>query len=376
MTTATPPTSRPAWPLRADAPLDERIDACHAVLETMRMGNGLYLASPSADYSKVWLRDTFYESLPYVDRPTHHYEQTYWSLLDVLRRHEYKVDAVLRAKPSDGDAYVHARFDPETLREIREPWGNKQNDAVGAVLFGVALGLRHGRRTVRDERDRRVVQKLVAMLGALRYWEDPDNGMWEEAEEVHASSVGACLGGLLALRDAGFAVPAPLVDEGRAALDALLPRESASKPTDLALLSLCWPYRVVSPEQRRRIVADVEERLLRARGAIRYEGDSYYSTLAEEMGRDAPRDAYEGTEAEWTFALPWLSLIHREAGDDAKADELLARTAAAEVGPGALPELYFAGTDTPNPNAPLGWAVAMHAMALEAKRGRAPPRGA
>ncbi|HEX2022597.1 MAG TPA: glycoside hydrolase family 15 protein [Candidatus Thermoplasmatota archaeon] len=363
---ASPTASAPSG--RATPPIADRIAACYDVLETLRLGNGLYLASPSADYSKVWLRDTFYESLPYVDKPTHHYEQTYWSLLDILRRHEWKIDAIVRQKPLEADAYIHARFHPETLREFHEPWGNKQNDATGALLFGVALGLKHGRRVLRDERDRRVVQKLVRMLGALRYWEDPDNGMWEEAEEVHASSVGACVGGLAALRDAGFDVPDDLIREGRRALDALLPRESATKRTDLALLSLCYPYRVVTPAQRRAIVEDVERHLLRARGVIRYEGDSYYSTLAEEHGRDKPWEFYHGTEAEWCFGLPWLSLIHRDMGNKAKADQYLAWTARVLKGPGCLPELYFAGSDEVGPNTPLGWSVAMHILALEASQ--------
>jgi phosphorylase kinase alpha/beta subunit len=344
-----------------------RLDACYATLERMRGANGLYLASPSADYSKAWLRDNVYEALPYADKPTPHYEETYASLMHILRRHEWKIDAMLRAKPADRDAYIHARFHPETFREFEEPWGNKQNDATGALLFGIAQGLRSGKRILRDERDRRLVQKLVRMHAALRYWEDADNGMWEEAEEVHASSIGAVLGGLLAIRDVGFDVPQHAIDRGREALDALLPRESATKDTDLALLSLIYPYRVVSDEQRKLILRDVEAKLLRERGVIRYEGDSYYSTLAQRHGRECPREFYHGSEAEWTFGLPWLSLVYREMGSNARADHFLERTRAVENAPGSLPELYYARTDEPNPNTPLGWSVAMHILAMEAR---------
>ena len=365
MTAATPPPTPHALLMPAGA---ARLDACHAVLDRLRLENGLYLASPSADYSKVWLRDTFYESLPYVDKPTKHYERAYHSLLDVLRRHEWKIDAIVRRKPHWPDDYIHARFDPESLREFQEPWGNKQNDATGAILFGLAEGLRHGKPVLRDERDRRLVDKLVRMLASLRYWEDPDNGMWEEVEELHASSVGACVGGLRAIQREGFDVPKELIRHGEDALAALLPRESATKRTDLALLSLCWPYRVATAEQRKRIVHDVEKHLLRSRGVIRYQGDSYYSTLAEEHGRDKPWAFYHGTEAEWTFGLPWLSLVWREMGSSEKADEHLARTAQVETSPGSLPELYYAGTDEPNPNTPLGWSVAMHVLALEAQQ--------
>ena len=361
------PPAASAYARQPDPTTAARLEASYATLEAIRLPNGLYLASPSADYSKVWLRDTVYESLPYLDKLTPHYERTYWSLLDILRRHEWKVDAILRQKPAERDAYIHARFHPETLREFNEPWGNKQNDATGAVLFGIAQGLKHGKRILRDERDRRLVQKLVHMHAALCYWEDADNGMWEEAEEVHASSLGAVVSGLCAIREQGFDVPQESIDRGRAALDALLPRESVTKRADLALLSLAYPYRVLTHEQRRKVVHNVEKHLLRSRGVIRYEGDSYYSPLAEEHGRDKPWEFYHGSEAEWTFGLPWLSLIYREAGNHQKADEYLERAAAVEQGLGNLPELYYANTDMPNPNTPLGWSVAMHVLAIEAK---------
>src|SRR5581483_11841961 len=214
-TIPTPGSTTPPALLRPE----DLLAAGYATLERLRLPNGLYIASPSADYSKVWLRDTVYEVMPYVDKKGPRYAQTYGSLLDIHRRHEWKIDAIIREKPTDRDAYIHARFHPETLREFPEPWGNKQNDATGAILFGVAEGLRHEQPVLRDERDRRLVQKLVRMLGALRFWEDADNGMWEEAEELHASSVGACLGGLLALRKQGFDVPDELIRQGRDALD-------------------------------------------------------------------------------------------------------------------------------------------------------------
>ena len=342
-----------------------RLGPSYATLERIRLPNGLYLASPSADYSKVWLRDTFYEVLPYVDKPTHHYEQTYWSLLDILRKHEAKIDRVIAEKPTDMMDYIHARFHPETLEEFQDPWGNKQNDAVGALLFGVALGLSHGKRVLRDEKDRQVVQKLVYYLLSLRYWEDPDNGMWEEYEEVHASSVGACLAGLLAVRAHGFDVPETLVSNGRRVLDELLPRESVSKKADLALLSLVYPYRVVSLEQSRAILRNVERELLRERGVIRYRGDSYYSTKEKEHGRAHAWEFYHGSEAEWTMGLPWLSIAWRELGNDEKADYYLLKAKFAQTRPGCLPELYYAGTTKPNPNTPLGWAVALHVIARE-----------
>jgi len=345
----------------------ETLAALYATLERMRGANGLYLASPSADYSKAWLRDNVYEVMPYADKATHHYEETYRSLISILRHHEWKIDAIIRQKPTDRDAYIHARFHPETFEEFAEPWGNKQNDATGAIMWGIAQGIKYGKNILRDERDRRLIRKLIDMHVALRYWEDADNGMWEENEEVHASSVGAVVGGLRALREVGFDVPDHAIRPGEDALARLLPRESVTKETDLALLSLIWPYRVVTPEQRRAILSTLEKKLLRERGVIRYEGDSYYSRRAETHGRDQPREFYFGDEAEWTFGLPWLSLVYREMGWHERADHFLDRAYRVQNELGSMPELYYAKSGEWNPNTPLGWSNAMFIMALEAK---------
>lgn len=349
----------------------ETLDACYATLDRLRGDNGVYLASPSADYSKAWVRDTIYEVLPYLDKPSKHYVETYHSLLDYLRRHEFKIDAINRSKPADRDDYIHPRFHPDTFLEFAEPWGNKQNDATGAFMWAIAQGLRAGKPMLRDERDRRLMNKLIRMHGSLQYWDDPDNGIWEEYDEVHASSIGAVVAGLKGLRDVGFDVPRETIERGEEALRRLLPAESVTKETDLALLSLIWPFRVVTPDERTQILQRVESRLLRERGVARYEGDSYYSPLAETHGRDKPREFYEGQEAEWTFGLPWLSLIYRDMGWHARADHFLDRTFRVQNELGSLPELYYAKTADWNPNTPLGWSVAMFILAIEAK-GRFP----
>jgi hypothetical protein len=67
---------------------------------------------------------------------------------------------MIREKPSHRDAYIHARFHPETFREFDEPWGNKQNDATGALMWGIAQGIKYGKKILRDERDRRLVQAV------------------------------------------------------------------------------------------------------------------------------------------------------------------------------------------------------------------------
>jgi hypothetical protein len=88
----------------------------------------------------------------------------------------------------------------------------------------------------------------------------PDFGMGEEGPEEHVSSHGAELGGLMMRHDRGcygykyrprieiglhLPVSERMIADGRAGLARLLPRESPSRPCDLAQLSLIWPYSIV-----------------------------------------------------------------------------------------------------------------------------------
>ena len=270
--------------------------------------------------------------------------KAYNALFNVLLKHEAKIDAAIREKPQHKDQYIHARYDPITLNEIWEEWGNKQNDTIGAFLFKVADLHSKGISVIRDENDRKILHKLVLYLASIRYWEDCDNGMWEENEEVHASSVGACLAGLKAISKIVF-VPPELIEKGQEALNLLLPKESETKECDLALLSLIYPYNIVTSEQRELILKNVEEKLVRARGVIRYVGDQYYN---------------KNGEAEWCFGFPWLAIIYKRIGNESRYKYYVDKTVSVMNAEGELPELYFANSSEHNENSPLGWAQAMY----------------
>lgn len=337
----------------------------YKVLEQLRSPDNVYFASLSEDYRFIWIRDCVYMSLPYADKPDNLYEKTYYRLFDLFHEYEWKLDILCRQKPHETWEYIHARYSANMQEIHSQDWGQVQHDMIGAFLFGVGIGVRHGKPMLRGERDRAIVQKLVQYLHTVEYWRDPDNGMWEENREVHASSVGACVAGLKAVEGL-VGVPERLVLQGMHALFELFPRESESKPCDLAQLSLIYPYRIFAGLPGEMIVANIERRLLRKRGVIRYEGDSYYSTLERGNGRGMPREFYYGSEAEWTFGFPWLALCYRELGYPDKAREYIAKTEAIMIAPGVLPELYYSGMAVPNPNTPLGWSSAMYILAKEA----------
>lgn len=340
-------------------PLYGRLIARHLkILEGLQQASGLFLAAPGegTGYDKAWLRDNFYECLAFEvlgDYDT--VLKTYRAILDIFKKHEYKIDFAISKKPEHTHEYIHPRYDPKTFDEFWEEWGNKQNDSIGCVLFKIGeLEHQHTGSIIADADDRRVVQKLVWYLSTLEYWHDPDSGVWEENQEVHASSVGACLAGLImARRIEGIEVPDELIERGKQRLQEILPRESEKKFVDLALLSLIWPYDVVSKQEAATILENVEYHLLRERGVIRYKGDHYYNKNPDGWSE----------EAEWTFGLSWLSIIYGRLGNREKETEFLER-AKKTVTKKGLPELYFSNSTRFNDNTPLGWSESMFIVAL------------
>lgn len=318
------------------------------LLNNLRHPNGLFSASKkdvATGYNRTWIRDNIYTALGLeAVKDFNSVKRTYRAILDLLLKHEYKIDWAIREKPLYHYQYIHPRYDPHTMNEIWEEWGNKQNDAIGAFLFKLGNLEKKGLKIIRNDDDLRIIQKLVTYLQSIEYWHDPDNGMWEEKEEVHASSVGACVAGLKAIR---FLVQVPnlLIENGEKTLKEILPRESETKETDLALLSLIYPYNIATEEQRSLILKNVEENLVREKGVIRYIGDQYYN---KGLG-----------EAEWTMGFPWLAIIYKQLNRPDKYAHYMRKTLEAFNDNGELPELYYSCSDIHNQNSPLGWSQAL-----------------
>jgi len=318
----------------------------YEILKNLRLKNGLFIAAPSSIYNKAWLRDNIYSAIGLEIVNVKEAIQTYHALLDILKKHEYKINFAIKEKPKHAYQYIHARYNPETLEEYHEEWGNKQNDAIGALLFKIAELLDKKLPVLRNLDDYRIIQKLVFYLESIEYWHDKDNGMWEEYEEIHASSVGACLAGLKAIANQVY-VPSHLIEKGQETLNLLLPRESETKETDLALLSLIYPYNIVNDKQKSLILKNVEEKLLREKGVIRYINDQYFN---------------KGKDASWTFGLAWLAVVYKDI-DKIKYEFYLQKTIEAMTDNHELPELYI-NDEIPNENTPLAWTHAMHLVAL------------
>lgn len=329
-----------------------------SVLRTLLAPTGLFLASAqgvSTGYDKAWLRDNFYTALGFARAGEWgEVRAVYRAILEILKKHEAKIASAARERPFATYQYIHARYNPETFDEYWEEWGNKQNDAVGAILFGLGMLEEAGQSVIENDDDRRMIQRLVDYLAAIEYWKDPDNGMWEEYEEVHASSIGACIAGLRSVLRFPFVVmPEHLIPEGEKALASLLPRESATKFCDLALLSLMYPYHLLPRELEDSILSNLEYHLVKERGIIRYKTDRYFNNNSVDGWSE---------EAEWTMGLAWLAIIFARRKEKERAEFYLKRMEQV-IYEGKYPELYFSHTMNPNVNNPLGWAESLMVVA-------------
>ena len=177
--------------------------------------------------------------------------------------------------------------------------------------------------------------------------------------EVHASSVGSVVAALKKAQQVEWlSVPEDAIERGEKALRELLPRESITKFSDLALLTLLYPFSVTTPEEDYEILRNVEYHLTRDKGVIRYKLDRYYNKN---------EDGYS-EEAEWCFGLSWLATIYAERGDRERAYHYLERARETVTEEGYVPELYYSHTGKPNENTPLGWAESMYVIALKKVR--------
>lgn len=338
---------------------DSEIAAHLEQVRRLQKPSGVFTASAhnvATGYDKAWLRDIYFMTLGFLETgELDVVQKAAKALLTLFVKHQDKIDWAIEHKPHETWQRIHARFHPETFEEYWEEWGNSQNDAVGEVLnILVELELQ-GAGVIETDDERAMVQKIIDYLVALEYWDDPDNGIWEENMEVHASSIGSCVAALEKAKELSWLnVPEEAIEFGKQALRKLLPRESMSKFADLALLSLIYPFSVTTEAETLEILRNVEYHLTRTKGVIRYKLDRYYNQN---------EDGYS-EEAEWCFGLSWLAIIYAERGEKEKAYYYLRRAKATVTPAGQIPELYYSNTDTPNENTPLGWAESMYVVAL------------
>lgn len=270
------------------------------------------------DYTHAWVRDNVYSilavwglALAYRRQgtdagKTYRLEQSVVKLMRGLLTAMLKQAAkVERFKQTlDPLEALHAKYDTRTAEPVvgDGDWGHLQLDATSLFLLMLAQMTASGLRIVvtLDEVD--FVQNLVHYLGRAYY--TPDYGIWERGHkmnegeaELNASSVGMAKAALEALQNFNLfgpnASPASVIHvmaddiaQARNTLEVLLPRESNSKETDAALLSvISFPaFAVESTELVARTRADIITKLQGRYGCKRFLRDGH-QTMVEDHSR-------------------------------------------------------------------------------------------
>ena len=369
------------------------------------------------DYTDAWVRDNVYSilavwglALAYrrQDDPRGRGVELEYATMRLMRgllrsmmRQSDKVEAFKRTQdPADA---LHAKYETDSGDPVVDDhaWGHLQLDATSLWLLMLAQMTASGLAIVQSSAEVRFVQNLVYYVG--RAYRTPDYGIWERGDktnhglpEVNASSVGMAKAALEAL--SGFDLYGPRggqasvihvqhdeIARARVTLEALLPRESASKEVDAALLSIVgFPaFAVDDPELVRRTRATVVERLRGRYGLKRFLRDGHQTALedAERLHYEPHElERFERVESEWPLFETYLALDALFRGEAAEADEHLARLDEIKLtraGQALLPELYLvpepaieaersapgSQARVPGDNVPLVWAQSLWLLA-------------
>ncbi len=368
------------------------------------------------DYTDAWVRDNVYSilavwglALAYRrndedEGRAYHLEQSVVKLmrglLTAMMKQSGKVESFKQTlNPLDA---LHAKYNTTTGEAVvgDADWGHLQLDATALFLLMLAQMTASGLRIVftLDEVD--FVQNLAHYLGRAHH--TPDYGIWERGHkmnegraEVNASSVGMAKAALEALSGldlfgghGGAAsvvhVPADDIAGARQTLEALLPRESESKETDAALLSVIgYPaYAVEDLELVKRTRADIVNKLQGRHGCKRFLRDGHQTVVEDHqrMHYEAGELArFEHVESEWPLFFTYLLLDGAVRGSRAQTEHYFKRLddlLIMQDGEALLPELYYVPADrieaekaepgsqdrVANDNLPLVWAQSLYLL--------------
>ncbi|CAL8068730.1 unnamed protein product [Calicophoron daubneyi] len=237
---------------------------------------------------------------------------------------------------------LHAKFDANTCKTVvsDEQWGHLQIDAVSLYLLTLAQMTASGLRIIWTSEEVAFVQNLVFYIADA--YRIPDYGIWERGDktnhglpELNTSSVGMAKAALEAMTDLDLfgADGSPLstihvfpddCQHCNTVVESVLPRESNSKETDAALLSiLTYPaFSVTNENLIQQTRNTIVQKLLGKYGCRRFLRDGFRTA------REDPHRLYyepwelrqfEGIECEWPLFLAWLVLdaLFREDFDEA-----------------------------------------------------------
>lgn len=321
-------------------------------------------------------------------------------LLFAMMRQASKVEKFKQTQdPLDA---LHAKYDLCTGDTVvgDDGWGHLQLDATSLFLLMLAQMTASGLSIIFTLDEVNFIQNLVYYIG--RAYRTPDYGIWERGNkinhgnpELNASSVGMAKAALEAMsgfnlfgvRGSQASVVHVLPDEiarARITLESLLPRESASKEVDAALLSVIgFPaFAVEDITLLDRTRTNIVNKLQGRYGCKRFLRDGH-QTVLEDVSRlhyePLELKEFEHIECEWPLFFTYLHLDALFRGDRTEAAHYRDRLTDLLVernGLYLLPELYYVPAEaieaerahpqsqerSPNDNIPLVWAQSLYLL--------------
>ena len=386
------------------------------ILDRQHPVTGLLPASTSVtahgDYTDAWVRDNVYSILgPWAlgiacrraGQPSRAFEleqavvRNMRGLLQAMMRQSGRVERFKHSlDPIDA---LHAKYDTATGAAVvgDEEWGHLQLDATSLFLLMLVQMTAGGLTIVQSRDEVDFVQNLVWYLS--RAYVIPDYGIWERGNkinigvrELNASSLGMVLAALEAADgfdlfgeqgDQATRLQVVADDIVRVAqcLDAILPRESASKEIDSALLAVIgFPaFAVRRPDMATTVSDRIEERLAGRYGYKRFLRDGHQTVIEDESKlhyEPEELEAFARIECEWPLFLAYRQINACFAGDRSVAEShgrRLRALAVCENAQPVLPELYYVPPESieaerehpgssrrlANENRPLVWAQSL-----------------
>lgn len=392
------------------------------------------------NYDAVWVRDSVWVYFSFLETAKNDKARKlilslwdYYSSPDQLARFEQNIKDPKLAYEG-GMNVPHIRFDSKSpeFKDVTkdgkpEEWNHRQNDAHGLFLLGLATGYKQGIIKIEDftPSRKRSLNLFVPYLNAIKFWDFPDAGAWEEISKVNTSSVAMVVRALETWEELLRLVKwspisvQKLIKNGYVRIRKNLnaggesPDHDEFSPSyhreDSALFNLFLPHPLKKLNDSEKLLGlTILEKLIRPYGVIRYPLDSYQAGnywvkdktvegLPELTGDSSSSSSFKArfkqfipsTEAQWFFdsklAMIYLQFAHKDK-KYLRLAKLHFKRAVGQITPEngvvlaadgkpvmnlGFPEsiniLVKDGKQTfvPSPITPLNWAKASFSMALQ-----------
>ncbi|MFA5553982.1 MAG: glycoside hydrolase family 15 protein [Phycisphaerae bacterium] len=293
-------------------------------------------------YKNIWVRDNIHIAYAFYETGSKiKAKKCVTAIASFFRKHIYRLKNIIthKADPNDPMQRPHIRFSGLGLKEINQPWGHAQNDAIGYFLWFYCKLTREGIIPEKDA-DIDLLAVIAKYLDAICYWKDKDSGHWEEEQKISASSIAIALAGLQEFekligdlnlktkfqKDAKYRLSKEklrlLIRRGWISLNKILPYECIEKDPalnrayDAALIFAIEPVELISAEKADMILSLVRKYLMGKYGIRRYLMDRYWqpnyrqADKTESGNKKINEFLTLGYEAQWCIFDPVISTIY------------------------------------------------------------------